>query len=143
MRRVKCIRLLEPASLVLQSLQKGAPMTDDYIRHRHIKPAALKLGIDPKKTTWQAFRPSYLTLLSESGANPKDIQAQGRHSRITTPREIYAQQVAESQRRAMQKMMASVEEQRKQQSAENHVTVRHNSIPVLLRTAQPVPSVSA
>ncbi len=88
---------------------------------------------------WQAFRRSYLTLLVDSGANPKEIQAQGRHSRITTSMEIYAQHVAESQKRAVQKMMSSVEEQRKQRGEKNHVTVRNNSIPVLLRTSEPLP----
>ena len=57
-RRVKCIRSLEPTSLVFQSLRKAGPMNDGNIRNRHLKPAALKLGIDPKKVNWQAFRRS-------------------------------------------------------------------------------------
>jgi hypothetical protein len=48
-RRVKCIRSLEATSLVFQSPHKGGPMNDGNIRNRHLKPAALKLGIDPKK----------------------------------------------------------------------------------------------
>ena len=141
-RRVKCIRSLEPSSLVFQGLHKGVAMNDGNIRNRHIKPAALKLGIDPKKTTWQSFRRSYLTNLADSGANVKDIQAQGRHSRISTSLEIYAQHVAESQRRAVQKMMSSMEEQRKLRGKENHVALRSNSIPVLLRTSDSQPPLS-
>src|SRR5215469_4981343 len=140
-RKVKCIRSLEPSSLVFQSLHKGVPMNDGNIRNRHLKPAALKLGIDPKKVNWQAFRRSYATVLSESGVSPKDIQAQMRHARISTSMEIYAQHVQESQRRGVQKMMSAVEEQRKQRGEKNHVTVRNNSIPVLLRTSEPQPSV--
>jgi len=141
-RRVKCIRDLEPTSLVFQSLHKGGPMNDGNIRERHLKPAALKLGIDRKKVTWQAFRRSYLTNLADSGANVKDIQAQGRHSRIVTTLEVYAQHVPESQRKAVEKMMSSIEEQRKQRAENGHVAVRSNSIPILLRVSEPLPSVS-
>ena len=72
----------------------------------------------------------------------KDIQAQGRHSRASTSMEIYAQHVPESQRRAVQKMMSSVEEQREQRVEGNHVALRSNSTPVLLRTSDSRPIVS-
>jgi hypothetical protein len=42
-------------------------------------------------------------------ANPKDVQGQMRHSRISTTMDIYAQFVPESQRRALAKMSAMVE----------------------------------
>jgi hypothetical protein len=45
----------------------------------------------------------------EAGANPKDVQGQMRHSRISTTLDIYAQFVPESQRRALAKMSAMVE----------------------------------
>ena len=141
-RRVKCIRSLEPTSLVFQSLRKGGPMNDGNIRNRHLKPAALKLSIDPKKVNWQSFRRSYMTNLADSGANVKDIQAQGRHSRASTSMEIYAQHVPDSQRRAVQKMMSSVEEQRQQRGEKNHVALRSNSTPVLLRTSVSQPAIS-
>jgi integrase len=76
-RRVKCIRSLEPTSLIFQSLHKGGPMNDGNIRNRHIRPAAVKLGIDPKKTTWQAFRRSYLTNLADSGATRRISRRRG------------------------------------------------------------------
>ncbi len=43
------------------------------------------------------------------GGNPKDVQGQMRHSRISTTMDIYAQFVPESQRRALAKMSAMVE----------------------------------
>jgi hypothetical protein len=36
----------------------------------------------------------------EAGANPKDLQGQMRHARISTMMDIYAQYVPDSQRRA-------------------------------------------
>ncbi|MFI5110069.1 MAG: hypothetical protein ACHP9S_10700 [Terriglobales bacterium] len=44
----------------------------------------------------------------EAGANPKDVQGQMRHSRISTTMDIYAQFVPESQRRALGKMSQMV-----------------------------------
>jgi hypothetical protein len=38
----------------------------------------------------------------EAGANPKDVQASMRHSRIQTTLDVYAQFVPESQRRAIE-----------------------------------------
>ncbi|SRR6266567_331266 len=52
-KRFKLVRSDEPQDLVFQSLRKGAPMRDGNILRRHLRPAALKLGIDPKKATWR------------------------------------------------------------------------------------------
>lgn len=131
-RTIKCMRELEPTSLVFQSLHKGAPMNDGNIRNRHIKPAALKLGSDPKKTNWQVFRRSYGTWLADSGANLKDVQAQMRHSKSSTTADIYMQIVPESQKRAVDRMMMSIEERRKEGS-ENTWQSRGNSNPILSR----------
>jgi site-specific recombinase XerD len=46
----------------------------------------------------------------EAGADPKSVQAQMRHSRISTTMDIYAQFVPESQRRAVAKTMDMVTE---------------------------------
>ena len=46
----------------------------------------------------------------EAGANPKDVQGQMRHSRIQTTLDIYAQFVPESQRRAIEKTSAMIQE---------------------------------
>ncbi len=103
-----------PQDLVFQSLRTGVPMRDGNILRRHLRPAALKLGIDPKKATWRSLRTSCATWMVEAGANPKDVQGQMRHSRITTTMDIYCQHVPDSQRRAVAKMMDMVESRRTQ-----------------------------
>jgi hypothetical protein len=71
------------------------------------KPAARKLGLS--WINWRCLRTSHATWMVEAGANPKDVQGQMRHSRISTTMDIYAQFVPESQRRALAKMSAMVE----------------------------------
>jgi integrase len=78
-------------------------MSDHNILSRHIKPVARKLGIG--WVNWQVLRRSYGTWMVEAGADPKAVQAQMRHSRISTTMDIYAQFVPESQRRAVAQMM--------------------------------------
>jgi integrase len=80
-------------------------MRDGNILRRHLRPAAIKLGIDPKKVTWRALRRSYGTWMAAAGADLKSVQAQMRHSRISTTMDIYAQYVPEAQQRAIDKMM--------------------------------------
>ena len=94
--------------LVFQSLIKRGPMSDHNILSRHIKPAARKLGIG--WVNWQVLRRSYATWLVEAGADPKAVQAQMRHSRISTTMDIYTQFVPASQRRAVAQMMGMVDE---------------------------------
>jgi len=48
----------------------------------------------------------------EAGANPKDIQAQMRHSRISATFDLYTQFVPESQQRGVAKMMDMVAERK-------------------------------
>jgi site-specific recombinase XerD len=96
-KRIKLVRGDGPTDLVFRSVLKGAPMNDQNILKRHLRPAAIKLGLDPKKATWRSLRTSCATWLVESGANPKDVQGQMRHSRIGTTLDIYAQFVSESQ----------------------------------------------
>ncbi len=50
----------------------------------------------------------------EAGADPKDVQGQMRHSRISTTMDIYAQHVPSSQRRAVAKMTDIVQSRRTQ-----------------------------
>jgi len=118
-KRIKVVRFDGPTDLVFQSLRKGVPMQDGNILRRHLRPAALKLGMDPKKATWRSLRTSCATWMIEAGANPKDVQGQMRHSRITTTMDIYAQHVPDSQRRAVTKMMDMVEARRPQSSTIN------------------------
>ena len=58
---------------------------------------------------WQVLRRSYATWLVEAGADPKAVQGQMRHSRISTTMDIYTQFVPDSKRRAMTKMMDMVD----------------------------------
>ena len=57
----------------------------------------------------QVLRRSYATWLVEAGADPKAVQGQMRHSRISTTMDIYTQFVPDSKRRAMTKMMDMVD----------------------------------
>ena len=109
-KRIKVILADGPKDLVFQSVRNGGPMRDGNILRRHLRPAAIKLGIDPKKATWRALRTSYATWMVEAGANPKDLQGQMRHSPISTTLDVYTQFVPDSQRRAVAKMMAMVDE---------------------------------
>jgi len=111
-RRIKVVRSVGPQDLVFQSICSGAPMRDQNIVRRHLRPAALKLGIDPKKATWRSLRTTCATWMIQAGADPKSVQGQMRHSRISTTMDIYAQHVPESQRGAVTKMMNMVAERR-------------------------------
>ncbi|PYY04050.1 MAG: hypothetical protein DMG64_05745 [Acidobacteria bacterium] len=68
---------------IFQSLRRGAPLSDGNVLRRHLRPAAIKLGLDPKKATWRSLRTSCTTWMVEAGANPKDVQGQMRHARIS------------------------------------------------------------
>lgn len=92
-KRIKVVRADQPKDLLFQSIRKGAPMRDENILQRHLRPAAIMLGIDPKKATWRALRTSCATWMVEAGADPKSVQGQMRHSRISTTMDIYAQLV--------------------------------------------------
>lgn len=115
-KKIKVVRSAGPQDLVFQSLVKGGPMRDGNILRRHLRPAAVKLGFNPKKATWRSLRTSCATWMIEAGANPKDVQGQMRHSRIGTTMDIYAQFVPESQRRAVAKMMEMVAQRKRPES---------------------------
>jgi site-specific recombinase XerD len=77
-------------------------MSDQNVLKRHIQPVARRLGLD--FVDWHCLRRSYATWLVQSGADPKSVQGQMRHSRIGTTMDIYAQTVPASQRRAVEKL---------------------------------------
>jgi integrase len=93
--------------LVFQSVAKGAPMRDNNILVRHIKPAARELGIG--WVNWQVLRRSCATWLQQAGVDVKDAQGIMRHSRASTTQDVYQQVVPESQLRAVRKLTAFVE----------------------------------
>jgi integrase len=101
-RNHKLVKSDEPDALVFQSVQDGKPMNDQNILKRHIQPAARKLGLP--FVSWRCLRTSHATWLVQAGADPKSVQGQMRHSRISTTMEIYAQVVPAAQRRAIEKL---------------------------------------
>ena len=98
-RHYRAVKSDAPDDRVFQSPATGAPMRDNNVLVRHLKPAARKLGID--WVNWQVLRRSFATWLKMAGADVKDAQALMRHSRASTTLDIYQQFVPESQRRAV------------------------------------------
>jgi site-specific recombinase XerD len=101
-RRHRVVKSDGPDDLVFQSLIKGAPMRENNIRVRHIKPAARKLNIG--WVNWWVLRTSSATWLKLAGADVKDAQALMRHSRASTTLDICQQFIPESQRKVVQKL---------------------------------------
>ena len=101
-RKVRVVKSCNPDDLVFQSLLTGAPMRDNNVLVRHIKPAAKTLGIG--WVNWQVLRRSFATWLKLAGADIKDAQALMRHSRASTTLDIYQQFVPESQRRVVENL---------------------------------------
>lgn len=99
-RKYQVVKSDGPDDLVFQSVKDGKPMRDNNILTRFIKPAGRKLGFG--FVNWRSLRTSRATWAIEAGANPKDVQAMMRHSRIQTTLDVYAQFVPESQRRAIE-----------------------------------------
>ena len=101
---VRRYRVVKPdgpnPELVFQSVKDGKPMRDNNVLTRHLKPAARELGFG--FANWRCPRTSRATWMVEAGANVKDIQGLMRHSQIQTTLDVYAQQVPESQRRAIE-----------------------------------------
>lgn len=101
-RAYKLVKLAGPDDLVFQSVQAGKPMNDQNVLKRHIQPAARALGLS--FVTWRCLRTSHATWLVQAGADPKSVQGQMRHSRISTTMDIYAQIVSTAQRQAIEKL---------------------------------------
>jgi integrase len=101
-RRYKLVKADGPDDLVFQSVKEGKPMRDNNILKRFIKPAAKTLGLS--FVNWRCLRTSHATWLVQAGADPKSVQGQMRHSRVSTTMDIYAQVVPEAQRRALAKL---------------------------------------
>jgi len=101
-RTYKVVKSDGPTDLVFQSLRTGAPLRDNNILTRHIKPAARKMGLP--WVNWRCLRTSHAVWLKMAGADVKDAQAQMRHSRASTTLDIYMQFVPESQRRVVNRL---------------------------------------
>jgi len=101
-RKYKLVKSDQPDDLVFQSVQAGKPMNDQNVLKRHIQPAARALGLP--FVNWRCLRTSHATWLVQAGADPKSVQGQMRHSRISTTMDIYAQIVSTAQRQAIEKL---------------------------------------
>jgi integrase len=98
-RHYPAVKSSTPEDLVFQSVKKGAPIRDNNILVRHIKPVANRLGIG--FVNWQVLRRSFATHLKRMGADVKDAQALMRHSRASTTLDIYQQFIPASQRKVV------------------------------------------
>ena len=65
----------------------GLPFSDSNLLARHLKPAGKQIGAP--WLSWHSLRRTHATLLSQSGASPKDAQAQLGHAHISTTMDIY------------------------------------------------------
>lgn len=101
-RKYAVVKSCGPDDLVFQSVRTGAPLRDNNVLVRFIKPAGVSLGMP--WINWRCLRTSHATWLKLAGADIKDAQAQMRHSRATTTLDIYQQFVPESQRRVVDKL---------------------------------------
>jgi integrase len=84
----------------------GAPIRDNIVLSRHIKPVARKLGMS--WVNWQVLRRSCATWMDQAKVNVKDAQGLMRHSRASTTQDVYQQVVPESQRKAVRQLSAFV-----------------------------------
>lgn len=101
-RRYKVVKSDGEDDFVFQSIKTGAPIRDNIVLTRHIKPAARKLDIG--WVNWQVLRRSCATWLEQAKVPVKDAQGIMRHSRASTTQDIYQQVVPESQRKAVRKL---------------------------------------
>jgi len=92
--------------LVFQSIRTGAPMRDNNVLSRHIKPAGKKLGIP--WVNWRCLRRSFATLLKDRNVPVRDAQALMRHSRASTTLDIYQQTTDAHQRAALSKLRSTM-----------------------------------
>lgn len=84
------------------STSAGTPYSDTNLLARHLKPAGKQIGTP--WLGWHTLRRTHATLLSQSGASPKDAQAQLGHAHISTTMDIYTQPTPAHQREAVEKM---------------------------------------
>jgi integrase len=105
-RRYKAVKSDGLEDLVFQSVKTGAPIRDNIVLSRHIKPAGRKLGFG--WVNWQVLRRSCATWMDQAQVNVKDAQGLMRHSRASTTQDVYQQVVPEAQRKAVRKLTAFV-----------------------------------
>jgi len=95
----------EPCDWVFAN-RKGKPRWQESILRRHIKPAAVRVGVG--KIGWHTFRHSYSSLLRRVGADIKVQQELLRHSTIQSTMNVYTQAMSEGKRAANSVVVRSV-----------------------------------
>jgi integrase len=93
--------LLNPTGLVFAT-RTGKPYSDTNLLARVLRPAGVKIGAP--WLSWHTLRRTHATLLSQSGASPKDAQAQLGHAHISTTMDIYTQPTPQHQREAVDRL---------------------------------------
>ncbi len=92
----------ENRSELVFSTRTGKPYSDTNLLARVLRPAGVKIGAP--WLSWHTLRRTHATLLSESGASPKDAQAQLGHAHISTTMDIYTQPTPQHQRDAVNRL---------------------------------------
>jgi excisionase family DNA binding protein len=85
-----------PDDLVL-CMRSGAPLNQKNLYHRVLGPACDR--IQQPRVSWDSFRHTHATLLTEVGESIKTVQAQLGHSDLQTTLNTYAHVIPDSQRR--------------------------------------------
>jgi len=85
---------------------QGEATMQESILRRHIKPAAVRVGVG--KIGWHTFRHSYSSLLRRVGADIKVQQELLRHSTIQSTMNVYTQAMSEGKRAANSVVVRSV-----------------------------------
>jgi integrase len=94
-------RSSNPTGLVFAT-RTGKPYSDTNLLARALRPAGVKIGAP--WLSWHTLRRTHATLLSQSGASPKDAQAQLGHAHISTTMDIYTQATPQHQREAVDRL---------------------------------------
>lgn len=99
----------QPGDWVFASPASGGkkPYWPDMALNRHVRPAAIKLGIT-KRIGWHSFRHTYATLLKSSGADVKVVQDSLRHANARITMEMYAQALSQDKRTAQTKVVQMI-----------------------------------
>jgi len=92
-------------SLVFPS-RNGTYLRPGNLQKRWLLPACAKAEL--RRFSWQDFRRTHATLLSDMGEPLKTAQAQLGHASLSTTAEIYAQAVPASQRAAVERLEKAV-----------------------------------
>lgn len=78
-----------PDDLVFAN-QAGNPLDTHNLLHRHIKPAAVKLGL-PKTVDFRSFRKMHASLLRRTGARPEIMRDNLGHAEIGIGLNVYSE----------------------------------------------------